>query len=129
MSTPCVTFFCRMTLSRANQVEGRRYCAKVCSSQVPLQLRFAEPLFFMDASIRGACRCRILWNYYLFLRERFFAFFVVRDGVLEMFFLFCGVNRRKNSRPPRGLFRVAVIAVMALPGNPLSLLRIESVFP
>jgi len=27
------------------------------------------------------------------------------------------------------LFHVAVIAVMALPGNPLYLLRIESVFP
>jgi len=70
-----------------------------------------------------------LWNYYLFLRERFFAFFAVCGGVLGGIFLFCVVNRRKNSQSSWGLFHVAVIAVMALPGNPLSLLRIESVFP
>jgi len=70
-----------------------------------------------------------LWNYYLFLRERFFAFFAVCGGVSGGIFLFCAVNRRKNSQSSWSLFHVAVIAVMALPGNPLYLLRIESVFP
>lgn len=39
---------------------------------------------------------RILWNYYLFLRERIFAFLEVCTGVLEVFFLFCEVIERKK---------------------------------
>lgn len=39
---------------------------------------------------------RILWNYYLFLCERIFAFLEVRTSVLEVFFLFCEVIERKK---------------------------------
>lgn len=53
------------------------------------------PCFYGCIDKRGVSM-RILWNYYLFLRERIFAFLEVCIGVLEFFFLFCGGIERKK---------------------------------